>query len=115
MDKSNGYATITSDSLFCIAPIKIINAEFRCFVVNNKVAIASQYKRNGVPFFSGCVDDYIIDYVNEIIKLWQPDKAFVLDVALCNNKLSIIEANCINSSGLYEIDTQKLIIAVEEL
>lgn len=111
----DNYATVTPDTLICIAPCKQIDAEFRCFVVNGKVATASQYRMNKLPHFTPHVDSYIIDYVNDIVKVWQPDNAFVLDIALCGEKLSVIEANCINSSGLYEIDLQKWIIAVDEL
>lgn len=111
----DNYTTVTPDTLICIAPCKSIEAEYRCFVVNDKVATVSQYRSNGRAYFSSSVDSYIVDYVNDLIKTWKPDKAFVLDVALLNGTLKAIEANCINSSGLYEIDTQKLIMAVEEL
>ncbi len=114
-DHPDTYATVTPDTLICIASCKPIEAEFRCFVVNGKVATASQYKMRRMPHFTPHVDDYIIDYVNALVQTWQPDKAFVLDVALSNDKLKIIEANCINSSGLYEIDLQKWIMAVDEL
>ena len=109
------YSTVIPDTVICIAPYKKIDAEFRCFVVNGKVVTASQYKSNSIPYFSAHVDDYIIDYANEMVNHWQPDKAFTLDIALYNDKPCIIEANCINSCGLYEADTQKLIMAVEEL
>jgi len=109
------YASVTPDTLICVAPCKQIDAEYRCFVVNGKVATASQYKMRRIPYFSSHVDSYILDYVNDLVSHWQPDKAFVLDVALSHGNLSVIEANCINSSGLYEIDTQKLITAVDEL
>lgn len=109
------YSTVTPDTMICIAPCKRIDAEYRCFVVNGRVATVSQYKMRRLPHFTSHVDDYIIAYVNDLVSTWQPDKAFVLDVALCDDKLSVIEANCINSSGLYEIDTQKLIMAVEDL
>ena len=117
LDKEDpqNYAEVTPNTLICIAPCKQIDAEFRCFVVDGEVATASQYKLNGQPFFSSHVDEYIFDYVNSMVQIWKPDKAFVLDVALVNNKPFVIEANCINSSGLYEIDTQKLIMAIEEL
>lgn len=109
------YAEVTPDTMICIASCKSIDAEYRCFVVNGKVAAASQYKLNQQPFFSAHVDQYIIDYVHSITKIWQPAKAFVLDIALANDRLFVIEANCINSSGLYEADTQKLIMAIEDL
>jgi hypothetical protein len=115
MDSGLSYSTIRSTTEICVASVKQIDAEYRCFVVNGKVATASQYKLNGQLYKNPNVDQYIIDYVHAVIKDWKPDIAFVLDVALSHGKLYIIEANCINSSGLYEIDTQKLIMAVEEL
>jgi hypothetical protein len=115
MDSGLNYSTIRSTTEICVASVKKIDAEYRCFVINGRVVTSSQYKLNGVLYKNGNVDQYIVDYVNSVIKHWQPDIAFVLDVALSNDKLSIIEANCINSSGLYEIDTQKLIMAVDEL
>jgi len=109
------YASVTGDTEICIAKVKQIDAEYRCFIINGRVATASQYRMNRIPHFTSHVDQYIIDYVHSVIKDWQPDIAFVLDVALSHGKLYIIEANCINSSGLYEIDTQKFIMAVEDL
>lgn len=109
----NGYAALTPDTNICIASCKYIDAEFRCFVVDGSVVTASQYKRGMLPHMSPHVDDYVVDYVKSLISYWQPDVAFVLDVAQVGSKLKIIEANCINSSGLYDIDTQKLIAAIE--
>lgn len=111
----NDYSTVTPNTIICISPIKYIKSEYRCFIVDGKVVTASQYKLNHKPYFQYHVDQYIIDYVNNVIADWKPDIAFVLDIALVDDKLSIIEANCINSSGLYEIDTQKLIMAIEQL
>lgn len=103
------YSTVTRDTQISMARLKQIDQEIRCFVIDDKVVTASQYKQNGSPFFHPHVDDYIIDYVNNVIKTWKPDDAFCMDVAVANGVPKILETNCINSSGLYCIDTQKFI------
>ena len=107
------YCTLHSDTKICISSPKKIDAEYRCFIACKKVIAASQYKRGNTPYFNNNVDSYIIDYTNDIISTWTPDDAFVIDIALMANKLYVIECNCINSSGFYDIDTQKLIMAIE--
>lgn len=109
------YSTITKNTKISMARIKQIDQEVRCFVIDDKVVTASQYKQNGSPFFHPHVDDYIIDYVNNVIKTWKPDDAFCMDIALTNGIPKILETNCINSSGLYCIDTQKFIMAICDL
>jgi hypothetical protein len=50
-----------------------------------------------------------------MVNCWAPDYAFVLDIATTDGVPKVIEANCINASGMYAIDTQKFIAAVESL
>jgi hypothetical protein len=109
------YSTVTSDTIATIASLKQIDQECRCFVICDRVVTASQYKQDGKPFFHPHVDEYIIDYANDVIKMWKPDEAFCLDIAVANGVPKIMETNCINSSGLYCIDTQRLIMGVDEL
>lgn len=46
---------------------------------------------------------------------YQPDKAFVIDIANTDNGLKIVELNCINCSGFYEADIQKIIMNLNML
>jgi hypothetical protein len=64
---------------------------------------------------SKIIDDYIIDYVKEIITQIKIEKAYCLDIAVTDDVPKILETNCINASGLYELDTQKFIMSIEEL
>ena len=108
------YSTITPSTVVCVSPIKIIQAEYRCFVVNGRVCTASQYKMNDQPFFCANVDDFIIDFANYAASKIT-EQCYVLDIAVVNNNPYVLEANCINSSGLYKIDTQKLVAAIENI
>jgi len=112
---TEGYATIDLNTEIVYAPYKPIHQEVRCFIINSKVITYSQYKLGGEYKPSPTVDEYIIDYVKDVIKIWEPEKAYCLDIAIIDGIPKILEANCINASGLYEIDTQKFIMAVEEL
>ncbi len=73
------------------------------------------FKFGDIVKYSPVVDQYIIDYVEQVITGWQPDVAFCLDVAVSNGIPKILEINSINSCGLYAIDTQKFILAIEDL
>jgi hypothetical protein len=46
---------------------------------------------------------------------WAPARAFVLDVALTDDGYKIVEAQCINASGLYAGDVQKIIIVLDNM
>ena len=112
---STGYSSVTGDTLSVLAPIKEIHQEVRCFSVNGKVATASTYKLNGQPHFSSQVDQYIIEYAERMMAIHLPDIAVCFDVAITNGIPKVLECNCINASGMYDIDMQKFVMAIEEL
>jgi hypothetical protein len=95
---------------------KSIQQEIRFFIVDSKIATYSIYKIGDRVHYSDMdASDEVIDFVHGLIKSWEPDIAYVLDIALSEGVPKVLETNSINSSGLYSIDTQKLIMAVEEL
>jgi hypothetical protein len=54
-----------------------------------------------------------------MVDLWQPARAFVIDIALTDDEddgwCKVIEVNNINSSGFYSIDMQKFVMAIEAM
>jgi hypothetical protein len=46
---------------------------------------------------------------------WQPQRAFVLDVAETADGPKIVEINTLNSAGFYAADIQRIVLALEEL
>lgn len=115
MSEGNGYTTITPDTMVTIAGKKQIEREYRFFIVNRQIATCSQYRWAGQSMFITDAEPYVKDYVDKIINHWSPDHAFCLDIATVDGVPKVLEVNCINASGMYEIDTQKLVMAVESL
>jgi hypothetical protein len=109
------FSTVDLNTPVMYSSIKTIDFEVRFFIINSKVVTYSEYKRGDTVAYADIVEDYIVDYVKDIIKIWEPDAAYVLDVAVTDGVPKILEANCINAVGLYAIDTQKFIMAVEDL
>ena len=99
-----------------MSSIKNIFREYRFFVVDNELVTWSQYKLgNTVTWHLSDIDPYIIEFAQEMVNIWQPARAFVIDIALTDIGLKIIELNNINSAGFYAIDIQKLVFALDSM
>lgn len=97
-----------------VAPLQNILQEIRCFIVKGKVITASMYKFGNVVLYKECMDNDIIEYANNMASVYQPADAFVMDICRTANGLKIVECNCINCAGFYDIDMQKLIVSLED-
>lgn len=117
-DKSfNGGVYSKNDVINChedviIATVKKINKEHRFFIVDGKIATASLYKINGSISTSDVIDEGAKIFVENMIKKFD-FPGFVIDVATIGNEYKIVELNCLNASGFYEINLYKLIDSVE--
>jgi hypothetical protein len=110
-----GYTTLPGSTRVMIASLKTIWAEYRCFVIDGKVATASRYKTGQTVGYSVEVGERIIDFANRRVREWNPRKAFTLDVADTPEGLKIIETNAISSSGFYACDMGKFIGAINAM
>ena len=104
-----------ADNDMIASPVKEIFAEHRFFVVDRKIATYSQYKKGDKLFKSTEVNEEVIGFANEMIALWQPSRAFVIDIAETPEGLKVIEINNFNSAGFYAADVGKLIDAIENM
>lgn len=115
--KDNVYNNIKSDiiknSLVVISKVKDIYSEYRFFIINNKIITYSQYKSGGQVYLSEFVPNEAINFVSNIINIWQPAKAFVVDIAYTDEGYKIVEFNNFNASGFYACNVQKIIEAIE--
>jgi hypothetical protein len=93
-----------------------IQKEWRVWVVSGKVVAWSLYKMAGQMVIRREIDQDALDFVSAMVEI-NPDysDAYVIDVCRTENGLRIIETNCINFSGYYDADLQKLIDAIEGL
>lgn len=102
-----------TDTAVVLSPLQKINRESRFFIVDDKVISASVYKVNGTMRTSPIINEDEIDFVNQMIAIWTPNRAFVMDVATTDDGLKIVELNCINCSGFYEADIQKIVMELD--
>lgn len=109
------FSTVTMETMVAVSKPKPIQREIRFFIVDGKISTYSSYKIGDYVNYDQFVDQYIIDYVENIIDIWGPDRAYCLDIAISDGQPKILEVNSINSSGLYAIDTQKFIQSINEL
>lgn len=111
----SGHSTILDkDTEVQISSIKKIQQEIRFWIVKGEIITASQYRLGNQVAYSDMVDPAAYDYCREMIKLFQLNEAFVMDLCLVNGEYKIIECGCINCAGFYRADMQKLLISLEK-
>jgi hypothetical protein len=107
------HTLLTEDQLIVVAEPKNIYSETRLFVVDGCVVTGSTYKI-GYDVYRRPADPLAVSFGEEMIKIWQPHKAFVMDVCDTPSGMKILEINCINGSGFYASDTSKLVQALND-
>lgn len=98
-----------------VSPLKEILAEYRFFVVDGKVVTGSLYKIRDQVISSESIDPIAFNFANKMLELWQPDRAFVLDIAITSDGPKIIEVNNINSSGFYKANIGAIVDSINDM
>ncbi len=106
---------VTGDTEVIVSQPRKIFTETRLWVVDGQVVTASGYKVGERVTYSDVVEEDIIEFGRQCVGEWQPNRAFVLDIARTPDGLKIVEVNNLNSAGLYAADVQKLVVALEEM
>jgi len=92
-----------------IAPVKEILAEYRFFVVDQKIITGSSYNANA------SISEELLAYTQRMIDIFPIAEAFVIDIAQTNQGFKIVEYNNINTSALYNCDEEKIVKAINSL
>lgn len=106
---------VKPDTPVAISKFRKIFREYRFFVVDRKIITGSMYTMGGKSVTDGNIDIDADLYVRRIVDLWQPSRAFVVDIAITADGPKVVEYNCINCSGFYACDTAKIVDAVEQM
>ncbi len=101
-----------------IAGQKTIHAEYRFFVVNDRIVTGSVYKRGGRVIYEEVIDKDVLMFAKSLVTpmstlYWRPADIYVLDVASTPNGFKVVEINNLNSAGFYAADVGKLVGALE--
>lgn len=97
-----------------VSSFKPIQREYRLFIVNNQVVTGSLYKLDKQNVASPLVGPDVIEFANKVIAHWLPAESCVMDVALTEQGLKVIEFNNINSSGFYASNVRAIVDALEQ-
>lgn len=106
---------LNADTKIIVSSEKEIQAEYRLFIVDGKVVTGSLYRIKGQVITSDNLDNEAIKFANKMLDIWQPDRAFVLDIALTNDGPKIIEINNINSSGFYKANISLIVESIDSM
>lgn len=101
--------SVTDDTIVVLSAPQTIVSEHRLFVVNREVVTATQYQQDGDVHLRSTSPQQAWDVAQQMADLeWQPDIAYVCDVAITPNGAKIVELNAISTSGWYLADIPKL-------
>lgn len=96
-----------------VAKLKEIHKEHRFFVIDGEIITGSLYKINGSFSTSNIIDEGALNFAKKMIEKFQ-FSGFVIDIATLGNEYKIMELNCLNASGFYDINIYKLINSVSD-
>ena len=105
--ESGSYALNPQTKLVIDDPKKI-DAEWRWFIVDGRIVNGSMYKAHNQLIKKQELDEEVIKEAQFLADVWLPDSCVVMDTALVNGKVYVVEFNCINSSGFYGHDVKKI-------
>lgn len=105
---SSGSYQLSPDTEIVLDIPKEILAEYRWFIVDGKIISGSMYRNNGILKSIEQTNTDIIQKAQEIADKWLPMSNVVMDLALTNDGMKVIEFNCINASGFYNCNIDKI-------
>ena len=94
---------------------KKIYKEARVWIVDGRVVTSSYYKFGDNVAWTEDVEPEGLEFAQRMANLYKLAKAFVMDICLTPDGWKILEINCVNCSGFYRGDLQKLVMALEDL
>lgn len=92
-----------------------IEAEWRLFVVNNKVISASQYHQKGRLHKTFGAPEDVLAFAEKVIAKWNPCPVYILDLCRSAGNCYIVEVQGFNSAGHYACDIKAVAGAVNEV
>ncbi len=110
------YAHLKDEDELVISPVAEITQEWRFFIVDRRVIAGSQYKHDGVKRIRGPIPEWAWTRAHWMAEDWLPADNIVMDICrLGNGDFKVVEFNSLSSSGWYNADVRKVVLALEWL
>lgn len=95
---------------------KATQQEIRCWMVDNEPVTISQYKIGSrANFLNMDHNEEAVLFARQMANIYQPARAYCLDICLYNDEYYIVELGCINHCGFYDANMGKLIDSLEKM
>lgn len=94
-----------------VSPIRMIQAEYRCWFVDGKLIEVSSYRKDGKPYRERNTDEVVWEQAKALAELYLPLKTCVMDIADTADGYCVIEYNPLNASGWYDADVDNVLSA----
>jgi hypothetical protein len=95
---------------------KTTQQEIRCWMIDGEPVTISQYKIGSrANYLNMDHNDEAIIFARKMSKIFQPARAYCLDICLYNDEYYIVELGCINHCGFYDANMGKLIDGLEKM
>jgi len=92
-----------------------INKEWRNIIVEGRVVSSSRYYNGGYLSKSATdIPEEVIELCEKACKIFTPHDVFAMDIAETGGEYYIIECGCFNSVGFYDMDIEKVVLAVHK-
>jgi len=114
--KQLGFYDVDASNIVIVSSPKNIKKEIRFICIDGQIVTGSINKLDGKPFeipFSNYESDALI-FAQNVVKEWQPELCFTLDVALYENEYKLLEINSFSCSGFYQCDIEKIVLAANK-
>lgn len=113
LDNNPFFTKDRFNDLIQIGSVKKIYKEARIWIVDGQVVTSSYYRYGTNVEWTENVEPEGLKFAQSMADLYQVADAFVMDICLTPDGWKIVEINCINCSGFYKGDMQKVLIALE--
>jgi hypothetical protein len=108
------YKHLKDEDYIVISPVASVAQEWRFFVVAGRIVAGSQYKHDGVKRIREPIGEEVWTRARWMAEEWLPSANIVMDICrLKNGEFKMVEFNCLNSSGWYNADVLKVVVALE--
>lgn len=108
---------VTQNLPIYVSSTKNIDKEWRFIVANNEIISGSLYrdKEKEETLHFPCTDEKALEFAKQMIKIYNPDKVWVLDVCLSEGEYKLLEIGCFSFAGLYGNDLEIIVDKVSEI
>lgn len=107
--------SLSPDTTMILSEPTTILKEWRVWVIKDEVVTYSLYRMGRKVIYRPEIDDDALEFARRMVSL-NPNYAgaYVIDVCRTEDRLCILETNCINAAGFYAADLTKLVQKFEE-